>query len=70
MKSRVRFETSHASADDVAASIQPDNTDEIETRVEDGRVVTVIERESPGSARTTADDYLRNLSIAADVVDG
>lgn len=69
MKAAISFETHHDRAEDVAAAISPDNTDEMETRVVDGAVVTDIERGSTGSLRSTADDYLRNLSVAADILD-
>lgn len=68
MKASVRFETRHVAPDDVAAAVRPDNTEEIDTRVEDGVVVTVVERGSTASLRSTADDYLRNLSVAAEVL--
>jgi hypothetical protein len=58
----------------VAASVRPDNTPEIDTRVEDGgddgldTIVTTIERESTGGLRTTVDDYVVNLAVAQEVV--
>ncbi|WP_135851357.1 KEOPS complex subunit Pcc1 [Halorussus salinus] len=64
-------------ADIVAASVRPDNTPEIDTRVEefdgtdgvgDGVVVTAIERETTGGLRTTVDDYVVNLAVARQVV--
>ena len=54
----------------VAAAIVPDNTDEMSTRVEEsetqtgGTVVTTIERDTTGGLRTTADDYIANLTVA------
>ncbi len=66
---RIEIETLHPDAEDLAACLRPDNTEEMDTFVDDGRVVTVIERPSPGSLRSTADDYVRNLSIALDVLD-
>lgn len=68
MKASVRFETSHDRPEDVAVAVSPDNTEEMTTRVEEGVVVTVIERRSTGSLRSTADDYLRNLSIATEIL--
>jgi len=55
-------------ADIVAASVRPDNTPEIDTRVEDGAVITAIERETTGGLRTTVDDYVVNLAVARQVV--
>lgn len=53
----------------VARAVMPDNTPEIRTSVEEDVVVTVIEREDVGSLRSTADDYLRNLSVASGVLE-
>ena len=53
----------------VAAAVRPDNTDEMSTTVEDGAVVTTIERDSTGGLRTTVDDYLTNLTVAQRVTD-
>jgi tRNA threonylcarbamoyladenosine modification (KEOPS) complex Pcc1 subunit len=57
----------------IAASVRPDNTPQIETRVEqdgDGvdAVVTTVERETTGGLRTTVDDYVVNLAVAHEVV--
>ena len=51
-------------ADRVAAAVRPDNTAELTTRVEDGAVVTTIERETASGLRATLDDYLVNLGVA------
>lgn len=51
-------------ADRVAAAVRPDNTTELTTRVEDGTVVTTIERETASGLRATLDDYLVNLGVA------
>lgn len=48
----------------VAAAVVPDNTPEMDTRVEDGTVVTTIERETTGGLQSTVDDYVVNLSVA------
>lgn len=56
--------TDHEYADIVAAAIAPDNTPEVTTTVEDGTVVTTIERESIGGLRATMTDYLRGISVA------
>lgn len=64
---RIEIRTTHAHPDLVARAVSPDNTPEIETRTEDGRVVTTISRESTGGLRTTADDYVVNLTVASEV---
>jgi hypothetical protein len=52
----------------VAAALRPDNTAEIDTRVENGALVTDIERDSTGGLRATLDDYVVNLRVASEVV--
>jgi len=47
-----------------ARAVRPDNTDDIETRVDDGAVVTTVHREDTGGLRSTVDDYLVNLAVA------
>ena len=51
-------------AEAVAAALAPDNTSEMATRVEDGEIVTTIERETTGGLRSTVDDYVVNLAVA------
>ncbi|MCX2819949.1 KEOPS complex subunit Pcc1 [Haladaptatus sp. F3-133] len=65
----VELETEHGDARAVARAVAPDNTDEMETVVEDGNVVTRIERDDVASAGATADDYLRNLIVADELSD-
>jgi hypothetical protein len=63
-------------AETIAAAVRPDNTPEIDTRVEGGGdgadevgvVVTTVERETTGGLRTTVDDYVVNLAVAQRVV--
>ncbi|WP_276300694.1 KEOPS complex subunit Pcc1 [Halorussus lipolyticus] len=62
----IRTETDDAET--LASSVRPDNTPQIDTRVEDGAVVTAIERETTGGLRTTVDDYVVNLTVAQEVV--
>ncbi|MDY6764378.1 MAG: KEOPS complex subunit Pcc1 [Halobacteria archaeon] len=64
MRCELLFETTHGDPEKVACSIKPDNTDEIDTRVVDDKVVTRIERETIGSLLSTGDDYIKNLIIA------
>ncbi|QLD88389.1 KEOPS complex Pcc1-like subunit [Natronomonas salina] len=78
---RATIRTEHDRPELVAAALEPDNTDEMTTRVEStadddgderasGRaVVTTIERETTGSLRTTADDYVTNLAVAQHLID-
>lgn len=51
----------------VADAVRPDNTDEMETAVEDGTVVTRIERDDTSGLRSTVDDYVVNLTVATEV---
>lgn len=62
---RATIRTRHDQPATVAAAITPDNTPEMDTRVEDETVVTTIERETVGGLQSTVDDYVVNLSIAA-----
>ena len=64
----IRLETEHDDAETVARAVSPDNTDEMETRIKDGKVVTEIERENVESAGATADDYMRNLVVADELI--
>ena len=64
----IELETEHDDPYSVAAAVSPDNTEEMETRVEGGKVVTRIEREDVESAGATADDYTRNLTVADELI--
>ena len=69
---RVTVRTEHgseAAAAAVARAVRPDNTDRIETAVEDGTVVTTIRRASTGGLQATVDDYVVNLRTAAQLTD-
>ncbi|WP_327052225.1 KEOPS complex subunit Pcc1 [Halomicrococcus gelatinilyticus] len=65
---RATIRTEPADADAIAAALAPDNTPEMSTQVEDGTVVTTIERETTGGLQSTIDDYVVNLSVAEQVV--
>jgi hypothetical protein len=54
-----------AAAAAVAAALAPDNTAEIDTRVEGATVVTTVQRPTTGSLQSTVDDYVVNLDVAA-----
>lgn len=51
----------------VAACVRPDNTTEMETTVDDGTVVTRIERDDTSGLQSTLDDYVVNLTVATEV---
>jgi len=56
---------SPADAERVAAALRPDNTDEVTTRVDGDAVVTTVARETTGGLQSTVDDYVVNLTVAA-----
>lgn len=56
--------TTHEHAETVAAAISPDNTEEMETTVQEGAIHTTIERPTTGGLRATATDYIANLQVA------
>ncbi|MFQ3318291.1 MAG: hypothetical protein ACI8UR_001620 [Natronomonas sp.] len=68
---RTTIRTTHERPELVAAALAPDNTEEMTTRVEahENSVVTTIERETTGGLRTTADDYVTNLTVAQQILD-
>ena len=70
---RMTIRTTHDHPRVIADAISPDNTAEVSTRVEtrdgDGAVVTTIERDKSGGLRTTADDYVSNLTVAQRTTD-
>ena len=61
--------TRHTDASKIAAAVAPDNTTQIETHVEDGTVVTTIERDSTSGVQSTVDDYVVNVDVAATVIE-
>jgi hypothetical protein len=56
--------TEHADPGTVVAAVSPDNTPEMETRVEGDAVITTIERGSTSGLRSTVDDYVVNVGVA------
>lgn len=64
---RATIRTRHDYPATIAAAVAPDNTPEMDTRVEDGSVVTTVERGTTGGLQSTVDDYVVNLSVAARV---
>ena len=64
---RARIRTTHddaATAERIAAALEPDNTAEMETTVDGDAVVTTVERDSTGGLHATVDDYVVNLQVA------
>jgi hypothetical protein len=62
--------TTHADAETaarIAAALRPDNTDELTTATDGATVETTIERPTTGGLAATADDYVVNLSVAAEL---
>ncbi|SEQ52384.1 KEOPS complex subunit Pcc1 [Natrinema salaciae] len=83
MSRRATIRTTHDDATLVARAIRPDNTDEMTTTVERndaadaagrderaGTIVTRIDRETTSGLQSTVDDYVVNLEVAIDVVEG
>lgn len=69
---RATVRTTHgdpATADRLARALRPDNTEEMETRTEGDALVTTVERETTGGLRSTVDDYVVNLRVAAQLSD-
>ena len=69
---QMRLETDHGdreTATTLARAVRPDNTDEIDTRVDGSRVVTTVARGTTGGLQSTADDYVVNLQVAARVAE-
>ena len=58
--------TVHEDAGCVAQALAPDNLRSMETKAEDGRVVTTITGTQLRSIIASVDDYLMNLAIAED----
>ncbi|MFB6311668.1 MAG: KEOPS complex subunit Pcc1 [Salinirussus sp.] len=63
-----RIRTEHGdstTAKRIADAVRPDNTEEMSTTVEGSTVETTIERQTTGGLRSTADDYVVNVRVAA-----
>ncbi|MDD1675309.1 MAG: hypothetical protein LUQ17_01320 [Methanomicrobiales archaeon] len=59
--------TRHTDPSCVAGSVQPDNTQSMDTRAEGDRVITRFETESIRTMIASVDDYLMNLGIAEEM---
>jgi hypothetical protein len=69
---RATIRTTHEDAETaraLASAVTPDNTDEMDTQVADGTVETTISRETTGGLHATVDDYVVNLTVAAQTYD-
>ena len=66
---RAEIRTEHDRPARVAAAVRPDNTDQMTTRVDDGAVVTTIERDSTSGLQSTVDDYVVNVRVAAQLAE-
>ncbi|MFB6147091.1 MAG: KEOPS complex subunit Pcc1 [Halobacteriaceae archaeon] len=64
---RARVRTAHDDPETVAAALRPDDTPSMTTRVENGGVVAEMARDRTGGLRSTLDDHLVNLRVAARV---
>jgi len=69
MSRRATIRTEVEDAPTIAASLKPDNTPEMRTRIEDGVIHTEIERETTSGLRSTVDDYVVNLTVAVEVAE-
>jgi len=56
--------TVHENAGCVAAALSPDNLRSMETKAEEGRVITTITGTQLRSVIASVDDYLMNLAVA------
>ena len=65
---RARIVTRHGdeeTAARIAATLRPDNTADMATVADGETVETTIDRPTTGGLRATADDYVVNLQVAA-----
>ena len=67
MTRKATIRTDHDDPELVARAVAPDNTAEMETTVEEGRLVTQIVRETTGGLHSNVDDYVVNVGVAAEV---
>ncbi|SFS72018.1 KEOPS complex subunit Pcc1 [Halostagnicola kamekurae] len=68
MTRHATIRTTHDDPELLARALCPDNTEEMETAVEDARtLVTRIERETTSGLQSTVDDYVVNLDVACSI---
>lgn len=65
---RATIRTNVPAPEVVADAVRPDNTPQMDTSVDGDSVVTTLGRESTSGLRATADDYVVNVTVAAEVV--
>lgn len=53
----------------LARAVTPDNTEEMATQVSGDTVETTLVRETTGGLHSTIDDYVLNLTVAAQTYD-
>ncbi|WP_338728220.1 KEOPS complex subunit Pcc1 [Haladaptatus sp. DJG-WS-42] len=62
---RATIRTTHENASAIAAALSPDNTPEMHMTVTDDTIELTVERETTGGLQSTVDDYVVNLTVAA-----
>lgn len=62
---RATIRTTHEHAAQVAAALAPDNTPEMRMTVTDETIEMTVTRETTGGLQSTVDDYVVNLTVAA-----
>lgn len=65
-RATIRIDLAAANADPevVAATLEPDDTPEMDARLDGDVLETRVERASAGGLQSTVDDYLLNLRVA------
>jgi len=61
--------TTHHAADLIAGALAPDDTESTAVAADSDTVVCHIERPTTGGLRSTVDDYVVNLRVAARIVE-
>lgn len=62
VEATVRVTVRHPSV--VADAVRADDTEQLDTRVEDGTIVSTVRRPTVGGLRSTVDDLIVNLRVA------
>jgi hypothetical protein len=65
-RATIRIDLADVNADPevIAAALEPDNTAEMEARLDGAVLETRVERASAGGLQSTVDDYAQNLRVA------
>lgn len=69
MQNKLIIKTEHNSSEEIAKSIQPENTEDIKTKAKAGNIITSIQRQNINSLRSTADDYIKNVIVASKIIE-